>query len=79
MAKRRSDSGKHDPESESNSLPTADVPLGESAERDVPTSTDPPKPARDRKIHKRRKVPQVPKGESVDDPAPTPPANIDSE
>ena len=74
MAKRRHDSGERDEASES--LPTADVLLGESSERTVPMPTDPSKPVRRRKIHKRRKVPRVRKGEAVEDPDPTPPADI---
>ncbi len=75
MAKRKRGKGERD--EESGALRAADVPLGESPERDVPVYDDPPKPLRRRKIHKRRKVPRVKKGQVVEDPDPTPPADID--
>lgn len=62
---------------ESSTLPVADVPLGAGREYDIPGYDDPPKPLRHRKIHKRRKAPRVKKGEIVEDPEPTPPADIE--
>lgn len=62
---------------ESSTLPVADVPLGAGREYDIPGYDDPSKPLRRRKIHKRRKVPRVKKGEVVEDPEPTPPADIE--
>ena len=69
--------GEEKDEDEDNTLPVADVQLGTSSETDVPEYGDPPRPLRRRKIHKRRKIPRVKKGKEVDDPKPSPPADIE--
>ena len=76
LEKRDSDK-KNTCDKDSDSLPAEEVPLGESQERNVPASDVPPKPRSRHKIHKRRKVPRVKKGEVVKDPNPTPPADLD--
>ena len=68
--------GEEKDDNEENTLPVADVELGTSSETDIPEYGQTPRPLRRRKIHKRRKIPRVKKGKKVDDPKPSPPADI---
>ena len=77
VAKRKKDSDKFDESVES--ITTAEVSLGESAEREIPASNNISKLVHSRKIHKRRKVPTIRKGKAVEDPHPTPPADLDTD
>ena len=68
--------GEKKDDSEENTLPVADVELGTSSETEIPEYGEPPRPLRRRKIHKRRKIPRVKKGKNVEDPKPSPRADI---